>query len=211
MPKPEKLSKEQREKCRIVTPVFMVSYPHVLVPHKPQGADKAKFSISMHFPKDREIIGTTRAGKEVSLAAIVKRAKKFGWGEDESKWPKFRSWKKDGDDEKYEGKPGHAGHWIVRATCNADQPPMVVDENMERITEAANFYPGCKARAYIFAYPWEFMGKHGIGFILDHVQKVGKGKPLSGKAPVEDVFAPVISDDEDEKSSSEDDADSDEE
>ncbi len=201
-------TQEEKEKCRIITPEFRVSYPHLFEPQAPKGG-KLKYSITMLYPKDKDIIGVAPGvgpdGKPVprSLKSIMKQAKVLEFGPDKNTWPKLDSPISDGDDEKYIGKEGYKGHWVIKASTNENQRPSVVNRDMSPITDASIIYPGCYARAYIFAYVWPvYMNRQGVGFILDHVQKTRDGKSFSGKKPVEQVFAPVTdvveSDDEDD-------------
>jgi hypothetical protein len=90
-------------------------------------------------------------------------------------------------------------HWVIKATSNENSKPGVFDEKVQPITEPSGFYPGCYAIAYMFAYVWEFpVGKFGVGFILDHVQKQRDGKPFGGKKLGTQVFQPVAAETEEE-------------
>lgn len=202
--------KQKKDPRKIVTPQFRVSYPHVFKPAKMPGDKNApKYSITMLFSKDDDI---------TSLQAAIKAAKieKFG---DKSKWPKkIKSPVTDGDgdadsnfDKNGKRREGYENCWIIKATSSEDQKPGVVDEDVEPILEASKFYPGCHAVAYVFAYVWEFpkdSGKYGVGFILDHVQKVKDDKSFAGKKSADEVFTPVnsgdVEDEENEDSDEED-------
>ncbi len=177
-----KVSAAEKEKARILTPEFRVSYPHVFKPNSIQGS-KPKYSITMLFDKKQDL-------KVIKEAMRVAKTIKFG--PDQSKWPKnLENPISDGDNVKYADKEGYKGHWAIKASTNEDQKPGVVDEKVQPILDATQFYPGCYARAYVYAYVWEFAGKTGIGFILDHVQKTGEGKSFGGKKPVDQVFTAV--------------------
>lgn len=181
----------------MITPKFRVSYPHVFKAQAVKPTDKPKYSITMLFPKDKELMGTTVDGKPVSLKDVIRNAKIAEFGSKEN-WPEgLESPVINGDDPKYADKEGYKGHWVIKASTNEDQKPGVVDEEMVPITDQAKFYPGCYARAFVYAYVWEYMGKQGVGFILDHVQKLGDGKSFGGKKPVEQVFSPVGAGDDD--------------
>lgn len=188
--------KVNRDKCRVLTPEFRVSYPHVFKPQAPKQGDKLKYSVTMMFPKNSDLS---------SLKEAMKQAKIAQWGAKEN-WPaNLESPVNDGDDPKYAKNEGYKGHWIIKANSNEDQKPSVVDQNIEPIIDQAKFYPGCYARAYLLAYGWEYMGKNGVSFILDHVQKTRDGKAFGGKKPADQVFTPV-SVDEDFDGGDEDDA-----
>lgn len=187
----------ERKKRQVLTPEFRVSYPNV---HKPQtqkekdGTEKRSYGITMLFSKKTDLS---------SLKKAIYNAKVAKFGKDEDTWPRCRNPISDGDDEeRYGGKEGYKGHWVVRATSSEDQKPGVYgaeagdDGKVQPISNPGDFYPGCYARAYILAYTWEFMGKKGVSFILDHVQKLRDGKPFSSKKPGEDVFSPVSAGDD---------------
>lgn len=183
-------TKVNKELARVLTPTFRVSYPHVFKAQAVKPTDKPKYSITMLFAKDSDLSSLKEAIKQ---AKIAKYGAKENWPDD------LESPVTDGDQPKHADKEGYKGHWAIKASTGEDQRPGVVDENVVPITDQAKFYPGCYARAYIYAYVWEYMGKKGVGFILDHVQKMGDGKSFGGKKPAEQVFTPVASREEEEE------------
>lgn len=199
MAKTEKKAQTSKDLCRLITPVFRVSYPHLFKAQAPAGS-KPKFSITMLFPKDSDLMGTTVDGKPRSMKKVIRMAKELEFGDKEN-WPEgLLSPVTDGDDPKHADREGYKGHWAIKASTSEDQRPSVVDKDMSVITDPAVIYPGCYARAYVFAYVWkEVAGKRGVGFILDHVQKMKDGKSFAGKKPIEQVFSPVLDDSEDEE------------
>lgn len=204
-----KVSADDRDRCRLVTPEFRLSYPHLFKPHAPKPSDKPKFSATMLYPKDREMMGIDPiSGEPRSIKKAIANAKRIAFGKDKADWPKgIVSPIIDGDDPKFADKEGYKGHWVVKAITNEDQPPVAVDQKMKAIIDPNDVYPGCYCRAHIFAYTWEYMGKQGVGFILDHVQKLRDGKSFGGKKPVEAVFSPVESDEDDSDDNDEDEED----
>lgn len=186
-------SKADKDLCRIVTPEFRVSYPHVFKPQAPKPADKKKYSITMLFPKGSELMGYAPGPtmEPRTLQQVIRNAKLAEFGPKEN-WPEdLESPVVDGDGPKLKDKEGYPGHWVLKAVSAEDQRPSVVDRNMKIIDDPADLYPGCFARAFIYAYVWEYMGRRGVGFILDHVQKTRDGKSFGGKKPVDQVFAPM--------------------
>ena len=176
-----KSDKADKEKQRVVTPEFRVSYPHVFKPSQIRD-NKPKYSITMLFPKNIDLGVLKEAMRQAKL-------NKFGPKEN---WPTdLESPVNDGDDPKHEEKDGYKGCWVIKASTNEDSKPGVVDANLQPILNQGDFYPGCYARAYVYAYCWEFTGKQGVGFILDHVQKIRDGKSFGGKKPAEQVFSPI--------------------
>lgn len=200
MPVVKGKAKTDKNLCRMVTPPFIVSYPHVVKPNRIKATDPLKYSLTALFDKNKDLTGY-RVTEEmqklpIKLQDIIKNAKLAAFGPKEF-WPaKISSPVSDGDDtELYPDKPENRGHWVVKAGSNEDQKPVLVDRNGRPITEQADFYPGCKAEMSVYAYVWEYMGKYGVSLILDHVRKVGDGKNLTGKKSADQVFAP-LSDDE---------------
>ncbi len=203
----KKKSPEEKNRLKFLTPEFRASYPHLFKANSIKGS-KPKFSVTMLFPKDEEIIGTDGNKKEVTLKQMITRAKVAAYGKDKDEWPDdIETPIVDGDDPDHKGKEGYKGHWVVKASTNEDQRPEVVDENVEAITDPKHFYPGCYARASIFAAVWDNEFGKGVSFYLDHVQKLRDGKSFAGKKPADQVFTPVNSgrDDDDEDDDSDDD------
>lgn len=196
MATPKETPKSDKNLCRLVTSEFRVSYPHVFKPQAAKPGDKLKYSITMLFPKDSAMQGQAPDGTPRTLQQAIRNAKLAEFGPKEN-WPAdLESPVNDGDDVKYADKDGFAGHWLVKASTSEDQRPSVVDQHMVPITLASDFYPGCYARAYVYAYVWYYPNrqkpmKKGVGFILDHVQKIRNGKSFGGKKSVDQVFSPV--------------------
>ncbi len=171
-----------QDQQRILTPEFRVSFPHLFKPSGFKGA-APKYSVTMLFPKNGDL---------KPLQAAIKAAKVAQFGPNKDAWPDhIESPVTDGDNPKFADREGYKGHWAIKAISNEDQKPGLVDQKVQPIIVQSEFYPGCYARAYVFARVWEFGGKYGVHFILDHVQKTKDGKSFGGKKPVEQVFSPV--------------------
>lgn len=177
-----------QDQQRILTPEFRVSYPHMFKPSSIKGS-APKYSVTMLFPKNGDL---------KALQAAIRAAKIAQFGPNKDQWPDIESPVTDGDNPKFADKEGYKGHWAIKAISSEDQKPGLVDQNVQPILEQSKFYPGCFARAYVFARVWEFGGKYGVHFILDHVQKTRDGKSFGGKKPVEQVFTPIAMQDADE-------------
>lgn len=195
-----------------MTPEFRVSFPHVFKAQAPKPTDNPKFSITMLFPKEKELVGEVpKTGEPLSFKKVIYRAKVAKFGPDKADWPEeIQSPYRDGDDKKYADKLGYAGHWAIKAISSEDQRPMVVGRDKQPLEKPADLYPGCYARASLLAYVWEYMGNYGVGFILDHVQKLRDGEAFGGKIPVDQAFSP-LDDEEDESEEDEDEKEDEEE
>lgn len=194
----KKLSNTERDLCRMITPEFRASHPHLFKAQRVKEGDKPSFSITMLFPKDASLTGKTVDGKERTLAECIKNAKIVAFGADKALWPKdLESPVRDGDSPDFldqetgKQKDGYANHWVIKAKSSEDQRPSVIGPDMEPITLESGFIPGCYARAYVYAYAWEYMKKKGIGFIVDHVQKTRDGKAFGGRKSADQVFSPI--------------------
>lgn len=209
-----KLTKEQKELCKITTIVGRLSYPHLFKAQKinqKSTTEKAKYSATLLVPKDKDLTGT---GPYPDFAprtfkGVIRNAKINRYGEDKTKWPKFtESPISDGDDPKYEGKDGYKGCWVIKFSTNEDKPPVVVSNEKDDegrylpVTDPNEIYPGCYVRISGYANAWEYMNKYGVSLYLDHVQKVKDGKSFGSKKSAEQVFSPLAAetDDADEDS-----------
>jgi hypothetical protein len=188
---------------RMVTPEGRVAFPHVFKTRQARDGKEGKFELTLLFPKEIDgkknpMRGDTLRDKDgnsepITLARLLKNAKINEWGEDESKWPKnLQTPVQDGDDEDFADKEGFKGHWAMKATAHADSRPSVVGKDGKAITVSGDFYPGCYARAAVYARIWKHeTGGVGVRLVLDHVQKTKDGKTFGGKRPVEQVFDPI--------------------
>lgn len=204
------MSKQKNEKLegqRIVTPPFRVSYPHLFKANAMKGS-APKYSVTMLFKKSEG----DKAKDLPEIMAAIRAAKISQFGKDKLNWPKMASCITDGDDAKFADKEGYKGHWAIKASSIETSKPGLVDEELEPILEQALFYPGCYARAQVFARVWEFpegSGRHGVHFILDNVQKLKDGKPFGGKKSAKDAFgAGAVSDDDSDNDSDDSDGES---
>lgn len=192
MSQAKKPTPQEKDLCRLITPEFRVSFPHVFKPQAPKPTDKPKYSITMLYPKTSDLTGLApdRVTKR-SLKEVLSNAKNAEFGSKEN-WPSdLESPVIDGDLPKYADKEGYKGHWVIKATSNEDSKPGLVDSRMMPITVQSDFYPGCYARAFVYARVWEYMGKKGVQFIVDHIQKTRDGDSFGGKKAVDQVFAPI--------------------
>ncbi len=202
----KKKQKSNKLPCRMITPYFRVSYPHVFKAQAMSGS-KPKYSITMLFPKNSDLMGQTLPDEngvfqKISIKDIMRNAKVSEFGTKEN-WPDdLESPVTDGDHPDNADKEGYKGHWAIKASSSEDQKPGVVDANGEPITISGELYPGCYARAFVYARVWKHddTNRVGVQLILDHVQKVKDGKSFGGKKPVEQVFGAINAGDDDSES-----------
>ena len=165
------------KKC--TPPEFRASFANV---HKAKSAfegQEEKFSVVMLFPKKGSLKDLERcyvnAGTEM-------------WGPDKTKWPKnLVKPFKDGDEKtQWEGYAGH-----IAVTASSKQRPGIVDNELNDLISPEDFYSGCYARATVIAFAWTKMGKNGISFSLQNLQKLRDGKQFSGRKKASEEFERV--------------------
>ena len=166
---------------KVVTPKFRVSFPHVFEPQVNQDSGKKQYSIVMLFEQDADLS---------ELKKIAKEAKVEKWAD---KPPaNFQTPFKDGNTKDYSGYED-----TIFINAKSISSPGIVDESKQPILDREEFYAGCYARATITAYAWTYMGKHGVSFGLQNLQKMNDGEPFSGKTKAEDDFETIAVADED--------------
>ena len=171
---------EQKVVKKVLTPMFRVSFPNVFAPKLNELSGKTEYSVCMLFDKKADL---------TAMKALAMSVAKEKWGE---KIPTgLRNPFRDGDAEKAD-RDGYKNCLFV--TAKSTQKPGVVDELVQPIINAEDFYPGCYARATVTAYAYDNKGNRGVAFGLQNIQKVKDGEPFSGKTRAEDDFAPVAVD-----------------
>lgn len=174
---------------KIMTPEFRVSYPNVFQARADFDGQEPKFSIVMLFDKKTDIT----ALKKLAQSVVEEK-----WP-DPAKRPKnLRNPFRDGDKEK-EGMDGYAGVIFLRAASKTR--PGLVDQALQPIIEASEFYAGCFARATINAFAYDKAGNTGVSFGLQNIQKLRDGDPFSGRTKAEDDFSAADIDGEGAKTS----------
>lgn len=161
----------------VLTPAFRVSFPSVF--------EKGKLS------EKYELDALFRAGQDLSLLKQIAKAAAVGrWG-DKVKTMKLRSPFRDQSEKEYDGyEPGS-----IFCTFRASKlRPGVVDQGRQEITDPADFYGGCYARASVNAYAYGGPGtkfKPGVAFGLNNVQKVADGEPFGNRSNPDEDFEPL--------------------
>lgn len=168
---------DKAKKAKVTTGTFRVSFPHVFKPQTTPNGDQ-RYSVVMLFPSDDK-------ASIKKLKALAKSAAHEKWGKElvEAKKIKVNMPFRDGEEKshQYDGYEG-----CVFATASSKNQPNVVDQQMEKIVDASEFYPGCYARASVNAYAWEWKGKKGVSFGLINLQKVKDGEPFGMSSNPED-------------------------
>lgn len=168
---------------RIVTGEVRFSFVNLLKPRASQHGGEEKYSVTILVPK-------SDFGTKQRIDAAIEAAKQVG---KDKVWngaipPLVNIPIHDGDGVKpSDGMPfGEEckGHWVFSASTNVDQPPKIVDANLNPIMNATEVYSGMYGRIAINFAPYAHSGKKGIGaYISTNVQKTRDGEPLGASAP----------------------------
>lgn len=168
---------------KLTTPIFRVAFPSVFEPKAIGNSPKKKYYLTMLF----------------TLAEIAKDpAEKKKWDDlmmsaklvAEEKWPKglpkgLANPFQDGmQKQEYDGY----GAGVKYLNTSTTTRPGLIDAAKNKIEDPSDFYGGCYARATVNPYAWEFMGKVGVSFGLQNIQKVREGEPFGGRTRAEDDF-----------------------
>lgn len=168
------------ERHVVITPVARASFPNLFKARSFQDNpdEKKEFSIDLIFdPAQIEEDGKGKGGKVTpSLKKAYFNALRDRWGEDKTKWPKFKYGPKDifrdgneckdFEDEVYDG---YAGKIIVKAKASEKYPPKVFDKTGKPATDENLIYGGCFVQAKVIARPYSFAGNNGVSFKLYEV------------------------------------------
>lgn len=175
----------------ILTPYARLSFPTLVKPREyKKGDGKARYTATLLFPKP-EVCATVReSGKPVSpwkdatkhdltaLRGVIDRFVNDQWP-NAAKRPKLKLPFKNGDDEKWDGYPGHI---FVRTT--SVRLPLLIDAQKTEISGddiEKLFYAGCWVRASVSPFDYNETGNTGVSFGLRALQFIRHDETFSGK------------------------------
>lgn len=176
---------------KVTTPFFRVAYPNIFKSKTNDLNGKEEFSLVALFPKNADLS---------PLKASIQQVITVKWGSDKSKWP--TNFKNPLRDQGERGKiingkkvlPNGYEEGAIFVTLKSSERPGVVDQKLQPILDASEFYAGCWARATIRPYAYSQKGNNGTAFWLIHLQKTKEGDPISGRSKAEDDFSPITQD-----------------
>lgn len=174
---------------KLLTSEFRVSFPHLFKAVTPKGSDKAKFSISMLFPKRETLTGQKLVEYDAFMTAAKKAAgdvAKEKWGE-KAATLKLKTPFLDAGEYEYEGY--EKGMVLIRASSVS--APQVVDAKVVKIIDDSEIYPGCYGKASVNVFAYDSNGNRGVSFGLGNFQKTRDGDNLGGRSRAEDDFVPL--------------------
>ena len=172
----------QGNPTRVVTGEVRLSYVNLLKPRESQFGGEPKYSVTLLIPK-------SDFGTKQRIDAAIEVAKEQGRS---NKWngvmpPVVPIPVHDGDGVKSDGTPFGdecKGHWVITASSSIDQPPKIVDVNLNPVLDPTEVYSGMYARVAINFAAYFSNGKKGVGcYLSTNVQKTRDGEPLGAAAP----------------------------
>ena len=169
-----------------------LSYCNVFQPQPPSNnpAGEKKFSVTVLVPKSNP---AAKATIDAAINAAIEAGVSAKWGGVRPPMPSICV--HDGDGPRpSDGQPFGAeckGCWVFTATCKAEQPPFVVDQQVQKIINPTEVYSGCYANVNVTFYAYNQAGKKGIGCGLNGVQKTRDGEPLANRVTAEEAFSAV--------------------
>lgn len=177
---------------KVVTGKARLSYVNLFEPRLDKDGNSPKYQCKLLIPKsDRATMAKMRAAQKVAIAQGEQG--KFNGKKLRGEPGTGQSWDTihDGDESDSEED---AGHWTVNVSSK--NRPGIVDRSLNPIMDSTEVYSGCYARVSLNCFPYNFDGKVGVTFGLNHVQKLADGDYLGGRTRAEDDFD-ELDDDED--------------
>ena len=169
-----------------------LSYCNVFQPQPPfnNPTGEKKFSVTVLVPKSNP---AAKAAIDAAINAAIEAGVSAKWGGVRPPMPSICV--HDGDGPRpSDGQPFGAeckGCWVFTASCKAEQPPFVVDQQVQKIINPTEVYSGCHANVNVTFYAYNQAGKKGIGCGLNGVQKTRDGEPLANRVTAEEAFSAV--------------------
>lgn len=173
---------------KVVTGTVRLSYVHLFEPYAQDSDNEEKYSCVILIPKsDKKTL--KKIDDAIKAAAEQGKNSKF-----DGKIPgNLQTTLHDGDEEgDLEKNPEYEGNMYM--SISSKTKPGIVDSDVNPILDSTEVYSGCYARVSINAFPYNYKGKKGVSFGLNHVQKVKDGDYLGGRSRAEDDFEPLDED-----------------
>lgn len=172
---------------RVSLEMVRLSYPHLFQPRAVNPGDTPKYGAALLIPKFIQTAQGPAANPAIAqlqAAEQAERATKWGANVPPTAKPLPLY---DGDtDPKYAGQPEYAGVMILNTS--AQDQPVIVDQNLQKVMNPATFYSGCFVNADIGVYPYDQPMSKGTAAGLNGVQFVADGERIDGRPSAEQMF-----------------------
>lgn len=185
----------------IVTVPFRLAFPEVFAPRASVEGGKAKYSITLLYPKDGQLLIPSMPGNGIlELRKLAFAAVKDKWGEDRAKWPPlfktmdFQNYLSTTGKDGWPLRDGASVEWdgfrdMVFVRAASQYAPGIVDARLQAIIDKSLVFGGLIARAQINAYGYDEAGNKGVTFGLNNLQLLkDDGTRYDGRQDPKDVF-----------------------
>ena len=132
----------------------ILSFPNLYTPRAAKGSNTPKYSAQIILPQNADW---------GAINAAIAEATTNKWGANPPANLKSQI--------KQVAEGPYAGYWAISANSNADNPPDVVDQNVERLLDQRMIFAGCIVNVHINFYGYD-TGSNGIGAGLNIVMLV---------------------------------------
>lgn len=183
---------------RIITPVAILSFPHVFEPWKgPDGQQAPKFGATFIFPQGTDLSGLK--------AAVLQAAReKFGPEADQQiRAGKLRMpFRTDVEEKGYPAgstfigarrDPMYGPVGVYSRVKGDDGKPREITREEQVLGNPNEIYAGAKVRGLLTCFGYDRNGNRGVSFGLVAVQKVEDGERLDNRASGRDLFEADLS------------------
>jgi hypothetical protein len=171
---------------KAITPVGILSYPHIAKPQAMEEGKPAKYSATVIFSEGTDLSALQAAAVAAAEAAYPGKGKSM-LKKGQLKSP-FRT---DCEAKDYkdcvafinvrtEKQPGAVFSY---ADAETNKPKAIPLDQIEK-----ELYPGAKVRVSVNAFAYNTSGNKGVSFALNNIQKVADGERIDGRAAAEDEF-----------------------
>jgi len=163
---------------KLITGECRLSFPNLFKTSAYED-NKPKFSASLLFTPE----SSTAEKIKKNSASLINEV----WPDKAKRPKKIESCLRDGATMDYEG---YEGMVFCSAKADAEWPPGIVDESLQRVLDPAYFYPGCYVMAEIMLYINPRFARVCVG--LNNIQRLREGERLGAvRSAPEEVFEAV--------------------
>lgn len=190
----------KKEFIKVRTPEGRASFPNLFEAKKVNETDKkAKFSTQILF-RVEATPESTKAQEPVvninELQEAVRRCITNEFGPREGgKWPQFGDGSagtlklpfRSGEEPTKKDQPGY-GKGVVFIQATTETKPGIVGPDLNPLSLPHELKGGDYIKATVNAYYWKYMGKQGVSFGLQNVQKVRDGEAFGNRTSADKDF-----------------------
>ena len=169
---------------KVITCRCVISYPNLFKPRAVKPGDPLMYGCTLIFN-----VATDRPCLEQIRNAAF-HAGRERWRDFDAMVQQHRMrlpWRRG------EERPDQKGYGPGKMflNCRGNEPPGVVDQNVQPILDPREIYAGCIVIAAINAFAYDQKGNKGVSFGLNNVQKVKDGERIDNRSTPSQDFTPL--------------------